>query len=133
MCMKKYILTSALSVLGIFQICISSAQESLAPDQNPQFAASRDKYLKISDSVNQWHGTTFQETYKAFDWYDQKMERRNDRRQFRRELRMERARNSYYYSPYNNRRNYYSPYYNNYNNYNYNNRYNRNWWSFWCF
>jgi hypothetical protein len=127
--MKKYILTSALSLLGIFQITSSNAQENIAPDQNPQYAVSRARYMKIADSVNPWHGTTFPETYKAFDWYENKMEKRKERQQFRRELRTERARQSRYYSPYRQRGNYYSPYYNNYYN-----RYNRqNWWSFWCF
>jgi hypothetical protein len=127
--MKKHILTSALSLLGILQITTSHAQENIAPDQNPQYAVSRARYMKISDSVNQWHGTTFQETYKAFDWYENKMERKKERQQYRRELRRERARYSRYHSPYNQRGNYYQPYYNNYYN-----RYNRqNWWSFWCF
>lgn len=105
---------------GFLLICFTlTAQSNLAPDQNPDFASSRDKYMKIADSVNQWHGTTIQQTYKAFDWYEHKQELRNDRLQFRRQLRLQR--NYYYYRPYSNR----SYYQNNSRNY-----YHRNRWGF---
>lgn len=107
------------------------AQTKLAPDQNPNFAASRDKYMKMADSLNEWHSTTFQDTYKAIDWLADRKEARVDRREFRRQLRTERVR---FNSSYDN----YYPYYRNnwgsYNNY-YNNRvyrrfgsYNRGFW-----
>ncbi len=102
------------------------SQTTLSPDQNPNFAVSRDKYMKIADSLNAWHSTTLQENYKAIDWLEDRREARADRREFRRQLRMERARwdNDYYYDNYNSYpyNNYRRGYYN--NNY-YNNRYNR--------
>lgn len=84
------------------------AQAQLAPDQNPDFAVSRDKYMKIADSLNSWHSTTFQETYKAIDWLADRKQARADRREFRRQLRLERAAwygdyyydNNYYYNAY---------------------------------
>src|SRR5690606_10954389 len=75
----------------------------------PNYAVSRDKYMKMADSINAWHGTTAQETYRAIDYLEDKREAREQRRAFRQELRMERARRGYYY--YGNYYNYYRPYY----------------------
>ncbi|MBL7745219.1 MAG: hypothetical protein JNN00_17215 [Chitinophagaceae bacterium] len=124
--MKKSLLSAFMLLTGFFIGFSGQSQTTLAPDQNPNFAVSRDKYMKIADSLNAWHSTTLQENYKAIDWLEDRREARADRREFRRQLRMERARwdNDYYYDnynyyPYNNyRRGYYN------NNY-YNNRYNR--------
>lgn len=123
---------------GFFVSFSGQSQTTLSPDQNPNFAVSRDKYMKIADSLNAWHSTTLQENYKAIDWLEDRREARADRREFRRQLRMERARwdNDYYYDNYNSYpyNNYRRGYYN--NNY-YNNRYNRgnrfyiNPWGFW--
>jgi hypothetical protein len=104
--MKKLLRTSA-PLLALFFAGIASAQ-SPDPDQNPNYAVSRDKYMKLADSVNQWHSTTIQQTYKAYDWYDARMERREKDRQFRRDLRL--LRNSNYYRPYYNYRPYHHPY-----------------------
>jgi hypothetical protein len=95
--------------------------QTLLPGQNPNYAVSRDKYMRLSDSLNRWHSTTLQETYAAPDWYEQKMQRREDRREFRQQLRLERARyywdNSQYYG--------YRPY--RYDGYRHH-RYYRPWW-----
>jgi hypothetical protein len=118
----------------------AGAQTSLAPDQNPNFAISRDKYVKIADSLNEWHSTTIQDTYKAIDWIADRQAARADRREFRRDLR--RYRSGWYGSPgyynYNNggyyrnnyrRNNYYPNYYRGgYRSY----RYNNFWWNFFC-
>lgn len=102
------------------------AQTGLAPDQNPNFYQSRDKYMRLADSLTSYHSTTVHDTYDAIDYLEDKREAREQRRQFRRELRMERARNGgyYYYD------NYYTPYYYNnytpYRSYRYY-RYNRGW------
>lgn len=120
-CMKIHLLLS-LAVLGL-QLS-SSAQSGLAPDQNPNYQQSQSRYMALSDSVNQWHSTTFQETYKAYDWYEAKQERKAERQRFRRDLRMERARNSYY-QPYGYRNRY--PYHS------YQYRSYRNPWFSWCF
>ena len=104
-------------------VCFSSyranAQAGLAPDQNPNYAVSRSKYMQIADSLNEWHSTTQHNIYKAIDWLADRKEARADRREFRRQLRMERARRDYDY--YND--GYYS---NNYYHRNYNNHYRYN-------
>jgi hypothetical protein len=79
----------------VFTAFVSMGQTN---DQNPNFAVSRDKYMKMSDSVNRWHSTTSQETYKAIDYMADKEEAREARKQFRRDLRMERAKRGYYYT-----------------------------------
>ena len=116
--MKKNILFTA-SLLVVF-VLTGIAQTSLAPDQNPNYMVSQARYMKMADSINSWHSTTPQETYKAIDYLEDKREARANRKAWRRELRMERARNGgWYNNGYNN--DYYYPY-NNYNNgyYNYN-------------
>jgi hypothetical protein len=118
------------------------AQTALAPDQNPNFAISRDKYMKMADSVNAWHSTTIQDTYKAIDWIADRQEARAERREFRRQ---NRRYWSGWYEPYYNSYNYgYRNYpYNNYN-YGYRSHYHRHyyrghrssvniWWSPWWF
>jgi hypothetical protein len=99
------------------------AQTALVNDQNPNFAASRTKYMKMADSLNAWHSTTFQDTYKAIDWLADRAEARADRREFRRQLRLQRVNWDYdpYYRPSRGNRGYYNNNYNNryYNRYNY--------------
>jgi hypothetical protein len=80
----------------------ASAQESLAMNQNPRFDESRSRYMKVADSINGWHSTTLQETYKAIDYMADRAEARMNRQAFRRQLRLERARNGYgWIDPYN--------------------------------
>lgn len=93
------------------------AQTALVADQNPNYAISQAKYMKMADSINAWHGTTPQETYKAIDYLEDKRIARQERIAFRRELRLERARNgygwgSYYNDAYYNSYGYYHPFYN---------------------
>lgn len=114
--MKRYILLLAL----IIAVADASAQTGLAPDQNPNYMISRDKYMGLSDSLNAFHSTTVQDTYKAIDWLEDRRDARAQRRAFRRELRMERARyGGYYFNDYD----YYTPYYYNNSFYNYNRGY----------
>lgn len=126
--MKKALHRSLFVLALLFTAGIVMAQTALAPDQNPDYAVSRARYMKIADSVNTFQGTTSQETYKAIDFLADKAEARAQRREFRQQLRMERARNGYYgynndwYYPsmnfnygnrwgrYNNFNNFYSPY-----------------------
>lgn len=91
------------------------AQTGLVPDQNPNYAVSRTKYMGLADSLTAYHGSTLQETYKAIDWMADRAEARAERRDFRRQLRLIRAsnwyNNDYYYPNYrNNWRNYRYPY-----------------------
>lgn len=81
----------------VFSGLLAIGQE-LSKDQNPNYAASRDKYMKVADSVNAGQSTTAQQTYKAIDYLADKEEAREARKQFRRDLRMERVRNNYLYN-----------------------------------
>ena len=110
--MKNFLLYF-LSLIAMLFFNTSWSQE-LLPDQNPQYAVSRSKYMLLSDSINQWHSTTFHQTYKAYDWYEARQERRADRRLFNRQIQLERARYGYYYQPYHRRGYYNRGYYNNY-------------------
>jgi hypothetical protein len=121
--MKKNLPLFISTAAVLFCSYIAVAQTGLAPDQNPNYAVSRAKYMQIADSLNDWHSTTQQEIYKAIDWLADRKEARADRREFRRQLRMERAR-SLGYDYYN------DGYYfnNNYNYRNHNNFYRYNNW-----
>ena len=80
-----------------------AAAAQTVPDQNPNFAVSRDKYLRMADSVNRWHSSTAQNTYKAYDWYEARAERRQARRDNRYAVRLARAQRPAYrwnYNPY---------------------------------
>jgi len=101
----KRILLSFFVVLTAFA---AHAQEAtLAPDQNPRYAESRDRYVKAQDQLLQNMNTTVQQTYKAYDWYEAKQERKLQRYNDRRDRRLLRAQFGNYYNSYDN---YYSPY-----------------------
>lgn len=65
-------------------------------NQNPNYEESLEYYMEVKDSLTQTLGTTLQDTYKAYDWYEAREERRAQRRANRHELRMNRN----YYSGY---------------------------------
>jgi len=77
--MTRIALLLAFITAGLF----AEAQE-LLPNQNPNYAQSRDKYMKIADSLTQTQSTTSQETYKAIDYLADKAEEREKRREARR-------------------------------------------------
>ena len=81
--MKKLLLALFIFAGG----CSASAQQ-LAPDQNPNYKVSLEKYQALNTSLQTTMNTTVQQTFKAFDWYtakqDRKVERRADRRENRR-------------------------------------------------
>lgn len=81
-------------------------------DQNPACQESRQHYM-LSDSLTQTHGTTVQQTYKAYDFLQLKQERKDQRREWRQERRMQRAAfgDTHYYRPFNGY-GYGRPYYN---------------------
>ena len=126
--MKRLLLSTIIACGGL--VTAVNAQTELVANQNPNYAVSRDKYMKMSDSLTRWHSTTLQNTYEAIDWFADKEKAKAERREFRQSLRLERARWSGYDYRYN------SGYYNNrYNNYYsqpnyYSNRWRRynNWW-----
>lgn len=122
--MKSILLTTSLILVITLTGTAQNAQE-----QNPSFMVSQARYMKMADSINSWHGTTLQETYKAIDYLEDKRASRANRRAWRHELRMERARyggwynngyyNSYYYPSYGNGYYYSRPWgYRNNNNWN---------------
>ncbi|MBO9636036.1 MAG: hypothetical protein J7578_23235 [Chitinophagaceae bacterium] len=104
--MKKVLLP----LFAFIVLAVTAEAQNLAPDQNPRYMESQQRYMRMADSINAWHSTTPQETYKAIDYLQDKRDARAARKAFRRELRMERARwnNDFYYG--------YGGYYN-YNNY----------------
>lgn len=57
----------------------------LLPDQNPNYLQSQEKYTKLKDSLLIYSNTTAQQTYKAFDWYQDKLDRKNSRSAYRRQ------------------------------------------------
>ena len=81
--MKKLLL-----VLFIFAGGYAALAQELAPDQNPNYKVSLEKYQALNTSLQTTMNTTVQQTFKAFDWYtakqDRKVERRADRRENRR-------------------------------------------------
>lgn len=107
-------------ILFIVVCCCSlitvKAQQDLVADQNPNYQISQEKYMKSKDSLLAYSTATIQETYKAYDWYQARLDRRNERRENRRL-------NNYYYD------NNYD--YNGYNYGGYNSAgYNNNWWMY---
>lgn len=109
--MKNILFASLLWMTGLFFTMPSKAQTVHEPDQNPNYWASQKAYMKMADSINEWHSTTAQNTYKAIDFLADKQEARLQRKAARRELRLTRAQygNDWYYD------NYFSPgFYNNY-------------------
>ncbi|MFY7900768.1 MAG: hypothetical protein ACOVNY_11335 [Chitinophagaceae bacterium] len=108
--MKMYLLCCFL-----LAAIVSTAQTNntaLLPDQNPNYLISQNKYMQYKDSLLLNQNTTVQQTYKAYDWYTAKLERKHERREFRREIRLANA--------YNNNWN---------NNWNWNNGWNNNRWN----
>ena len=89
--MKSYLLLFLLS----FIFLSSGAQESLVTGQNPNYLVSQKKYMQLVDSLQSTMNTTVQETYKAYDWYEEKQERKQTRFNTRQEVRINRSLNYY--------------------------------------
>ncbi|MFP5042665.1 hypothetical protein [Parasediminibacterium sp. JCM 36343] len=122
-----------LSVLFLLVCFIVNAQNGgerngLAPDQNPNYMQSQAKYMRVKDSLIGTENTTAQQTYKAYDWYQEKIDNRNARQELRREIRLA---NAYNYNNYNDGyyNNYNNGYYNNYNSYGGYYGYQNNWYN----
>ncbi|HPH24605.1 MAG TPA: hypothetical protein PLW32_12025 [Chitinophagaceae bacterium] len=112
--MRTIILLFSLVVFGSVH-----AQTQLANDQNPNYLVSQQKYLQLNDSMQAYMNVTEQNTYKAYDWYEAKMERKQNRISTRQQVRINRS--LYSYDNWNNGWN---------NNYSWNNNFrNRNRWN----
>lgn len=117
--MKKYLIIIMLLITANLLRGKTFAQQvGLAPDQNPRYKESQNKYIPMADSLNRQQGTTVQNTYKAYDWYTARQERRQQNREWRHQERMY---GGYYnYSPgWSVYSGYSSPYYSSYGNYGY--------------
>lgn len=115
--MKKVIFTLSI-LLGAY----ASMAQDLAPDQNPNYKVSMDKYAANQVSLQTTNNTTIQDTYKAYDWSTAKAERKAERRNFRRERILFNNYNNGWNNGWNNNG------YNNWNNNGYNN-WNNNWYN----
>jgi hypothetical protein len=71
-----------------------NAQSQLLPDQNPNYIVSQQHYTRILDSLEITMNTTVQDTYKAYDWYEAKLEKKQNRVNARYQARLIRAQNS---------------------------------------
>lgn len=79
--MKRNLLIIAGCIASLAYATIGYAQKpELVQDQNPRYQESRAKYIELADSLTRDQGTTVQNTYKAYDWYTAREERRKERR-----------------------------------------------------
>jgi hypothetical protein len=97
--MKRNLIFMMSCVVGLCFTTNSYAQKTdLLKDQNPRHQESRAKYMNLADSLTRNQGTTVQETYKAYDWYEAREERRKLRKERNFQLNLN---GGYYYnSPY---------------------------------
>lgn len=98
--MKRIIPYLLSALLSLTSVLFAKAQTDLAGDQNPNYALSRDRYMKMADSINAWHSTTQQQTYKAIDYLEDKRQERRERKNFLREMRLAGVRNGWYQNDY---------------------------------
>jgi len=110
--MKKLLSILGLVLSSLFGFQSAYAQE-LVEDQNPNYKASLSKYMAAKDSLTATLSTTVQDTYKAYDWYEAKQERKAQKREYRHEERMARAKNRSYNNGYYNNGYYNNGYYGN--------------------
>jgi hypothetical protein len=96
--MKRNLIIIAGILAGFLYTASANAQQTpLVQDQNPRHVESERKYARVADTLNAEHGTTIQNTYKAYDWYEARQERRQQNRDWRHE---ERLNGGYYdYTP----------------------------------
>lgn len=94
--MKRNLIFIMSCVSVIFMAADGYAQKTdLLKDQNPRYQETRAKYIELADSLNLDQGTTVQNTYKAYDWYEAREERRSLRRERNYQLNLN---SGYYYS-----------------------------------
>ena len=93
-------LISSIAFLLVFNVATAQQDNS---DQNPNYKQSMDYYMKQKNGLQQNMNTTVQSTYKAFDWYQNKQDKRQNRIDFRRDIRLARASAPVYnFNPFNN-------------------------------
>jgi len=100
--MKKLLVSFIIIIAAGFSL---QAQE-LAPDQNPNYKTSAEKYKTMQGELQTAMNTTVHSTYKAYDWTAAKAERKAARRNERINYRLYSQRyfdsyyNNYYGRPY---------------------------------
>lgn len=95
--LPKLFLKIVLAMLSVIAGQTVFAQDELAPDQNPNYKKSMDKYMAKKDSMSKKQDVTVHETYKAIDDMQIKQERKDQRRDNRQERRLARINNNAYY------------------------------------
>lgn len=97
--MKRNLIFIMSCIAGLaFTTAVYAQKNDLLNDQNPRYQESRAKYIELADSLNRNQGSTVQSTYKAYDWYEAREERRKLRRERNYQLNLN---SGYYYnSPY---------------------------------
>jgi hypothetical protein len=97
--------TTLLFIVSAFTFLHIKAQEQLAPDQNPNYKVSMTKYQSCQEKLLEGMGTTAQNTYKAYDWFEAKQQKKQDRLDFRRKLTLARVNSNRFTDYYRWRRN----------------------------
>lgn len=103
--MKKLLLPVLIALASL-----PCAAQQLAPDQNPAYKVSADKYKAAQEKTPDNMNTTVQNTYKAYDFRVAKEEKKAARREENRRERYYSYNRFGYGAPYQNYNNYYSPY-----------------------
>jgi hypothetical protein len=80
---KSIIILTLLLTGGLYAENAKAQQTALVADQNPRYMESQVKYAAMADTLTALQGTTIQNTYKAYDWYQDKLERRKQNREWR--------------------------------------------------
>lgn len=91
--LKRFLLPGLATMLCL-TVTIGTSAQTLLPDQNPRYRESLQAYLFKEDSLTMNEGTTVQQTYKAYQYFVAKQERKDQRRQWRQDRRV--LRNSGY-------------------------------------
>ena len=94
----KRLLLPGLVTMLCLTVSTGTSAQLLLPDQNPRYRESLQAYLYKEDSLTANEGTTVQQTYKAYQYFEAKRERKDQRRQWRQDRRV--MRNTGYYSDY---------------------------------
>lgn len=95
--MKNIYVLLVLFFAGISAACAQQPDfYQVNTDQNPHYMQSQQKYMLAKDSLLAYSNATAQDTYKAYDFYEARQERRALRRERRYNVRMTSAQYSCY-------------------------------------
>lgn len=90
----KRLLQPGLATLFLLAAVTSVRAQAVLSDQNPRYRESMNAYLFKADSLTRNEGTTLQQTYHAYQYFEAKQALKEQRRQWRQDRRI--ARNSYW-------------------------------------